>query len=230
MVPALYVPLARLPLTSSGKLDRKQLHGHAKAMTESQVAMFRLACGSGREPSTDIEKTLAGVWESVLHLETGSIGMDAQFFRMGGDSIAAIRLVTAARSKGVSLTFADIFRNATLSAMSKLADISDALNSNSAHYGPQPYALLPPTIPADKIIKQVADLCKVAETNVEDVYPCTSIQEGLIALSTKQPGAYVAQNIYRLSSIDIPKFKEAWEAVIATESILRTRIVYTGLN
>lgn len=227
MVPALYIPLARLPLTASGKLDRKKLHSYAASMTETQVAMFRLAGGSGREPSTEIEKTLAGLWESVLRLGAGLIGMDAQFFRMGGDSVAAIRLVTAARSKGLSLTFADIFRNATLSEMCQNVLFSDALDSESAQDVPQPFALLPSTIPADRIISEVADLCRIAEPSVEDIYPCTSIQEGLIALSTKQPGAYVAQNIYRLSSINIPKFREAWETVVAAEGILRTRIVHT---
>lgn len=229
MVPALYIPLARLPLSSSGKLDRKKLHDHARAMTESQVAMFRLAGDSGREPSTDIEKTLAGLWESVLRLDAGSIGMDAHFFRLGGDSIAAIRLVTAARSKGVGLTFAGIFRNATLSGMSKNASFSDAVNSGSPQDGPQPFALLPATVPTDRIVSEVAHLCKIDETSVEDIYPCTSIQEGLIALSSKQPGAYVAQNVYRLTSMDIPKLQKAWEAVTASESILRTRIVYTEL-
>ena len=228
MVPALYIPLARLPLSSSGKLDRKVLHGHAKAMTESQVAMFRLAGGSGREPSSDLEKTLAGLWESVLRLDAGSIGIDAQFFRLGGDSVAAIRLVTAARSKGVRLTFADIFQNATLSEMSKKASFSDTLNSGSTQNAPQPFALLPDYIPTDRIVSEVSSLCKIDETAVEDIYPCTSIQEGLIALSSKQPGAYVAQNIYRLSSIDIPRFKDAWKAVVAAEGILRTRVVYTS--
>ncbi|KAM0805972.1 nonribosomal peptide synthase Pes1 [Usnea florida] len=227
MVPALYIPMANLPLTSSGKLDRKQLHAHAKSMTDSQVAMFRLAGSSGREPSTDIEKTLAGLWESVLRLDPGSIGMDAQFFRMGGDSIAAIRLVTAARAKAVSLTVADIFRNATLSEMSTNASFSDTVTSGASQNGPQPFTLLPPSLPTDRVIGEVARFCKVDERSVEDIYPCTSIQEGLIALSSKQDGAYVAQNVYRLSSIDIPKFKRAWEAVVAAEKILRTRIVYT---
>ena len=233
MVPALYVPLARLPLTSSGKLDRRALHGHAKAMTESQVAMFRLAGGSGREPSSNLEKTLAALWESVLSLDPGSIGMDAQFFRLGGDSIAAIRLVTAARSKGVGLTFADIFRNTTLSDMSKKASFSEALLDSGASQDaapPLPFALLPAYMPTDRIVSEVAQICQVDETSVEDVYPCTSIQEGLIALSGKQPGAYVAQNVYRLSSssVDIARFREAWEAIVAAETILRTRIVYTG--
>ena len=82
MVPTLFIPLARIPLTSSGKLDRIQLRAMAKSMTENQAALFRLAGATGREPSTEIEKTLANLWESVLSLPPGSIGMDAQFFRM----------------------------------------------------------------------------------------------------------------------------------------------------
>ncbi|KAL9614736.1 MAG: hypothetical protein Q9167_000805 [Letrouitia subvulpina] len=225
MVPSLFIPLERLPLTSSGKLDRKQLHSVAKSMNENQLAMFRLAGSSGQKPSTDIEKTLAELWESVLSLEQGSVGIDAQFFRMGGDSIAAIRLVTAARSKGISLTVANIFRNATLSNMCETAFIS--VDPKSEKPGPEPFELLPPTISATQVIDEISSLCMVDRNDVEDIYPCTAIQEGLIALSHKQPGAYVLQNSYHLSSIDVDKFKEAWKAVVATESILRTRIVYT---
>ena len=47
-------------------------------------------------------------------------------------------------------------------------------------------------------------------------------------LTNKDPGTYVVQPIYRLPpDIDIPRFKEAWKAVIATEATLRTRIVYS---
>ncbi len=227
MVPTLYIPLARLPLTSSGKLDRKQLRAIATSLTDSQMAIFRLAGSSGKEPATDFEKALATSWESVLSLQKGSIGMDAHFFRMGGDSIAAIRLVTAARSQGINLTVANIFRNATLSEMCKNATLSDTLDGGSTQPGPQPFELLPTTIPTSRIISEVSQLCKVNEKDIQDIYPCTSIQEGLIALSTKQPGAYVAQNLYSLSTIDLDRFKEAWKAVVASEDILRTRIVYS---
>ncbi|KAI4211729.1 MAG: hypothetical protein LQ351_005503 [Letrouitia transgressa] len=225
MVPSLFIPLERLPLTSSGKLDRKQLHSIAKSMNENQLAMFRLAGSNGQKPSTDIEKTLAELWESVLNLEHDSIGVDAQFFRMGGDSIAAIRLVTAARSKGISLTVANIFRNATLSNMCETASVS--VDPKSEQSGPEPFELLPAAVSAIQVIDEISDLCMVNKNDIEDIYPCTAIQEGLIALSNKQPGAYVLQNSYHLSSIDVDKFKEAWKAVVATESILRTRILYT---
>lgn len=227
MVPSLFIPLARLPLTSSGKLDRKKLHATARSIPETQLAMFRLAGSSGRPPSTELEKTLASLWESTLKLEPGSIGMDAQYFRLGGDSIAAIRLVSAARSKGINLTVANIFRNSNLSQMCENASISKSLDSGIGQRWLKPFELLPASISASQVVDGIADLCKVNPQDVEDIYPCASLQEGLLALSEKQPGAYVAQNIYRLPSVDLNRFKNAWEAVIAAEPILRTRLVYT---
>lgn len=225
MVPSMYIPMVMLPLTSSGKLDRKQLHATAKGMTENQVSMYRLAGSSGRAPSTMLEKTLAGLWESVLGLEAGSIGMDAQFFRMGGDSIAAIRLVSVARSQKISLTVADIFRNATLSEMCENANMSDSAEAEKA--GPEPFELLPEGGSSQaQLVEQVARLCQVESSSVEDIYPCTPIQEGLIALSSRQTGAYTAKNVYRLSGLDLDLFKDAWQRVVAEENILRTRIVF----
>ena len=227
MVPSLFIPLARLPLTSSGKLDRKQLHAIAKSIPETQLAMFRLAGSSGRPPSTELEKTLAGLWELTLNLEPGSVGMDAQYFRLGGDSISAIRLVSIARTMGISLTVANIFRNAALSQMCDNASTSKPTESTMEQTALTPFELLPSAIPKSQVVENIADLCKVSPQDIEDVYPCASLQEGLIALSEKQPGAYVAQNVYRLASIDVDRFKKAWEAVVAAEAILRTRVVYT---
>lgn len=228
MVPSTYIPLTSLPLSSSGKLDRKQLKALAQSLNENQIAMYRLAGNSGRKPSSEVEKTLAGLWENVLKLEAGSIGMDSQFFRMGGDSIAAIRLVTTARSKGINLTVASIFRNAVLSEMCVSAQISDelAIDSNTLS-APKPFELLPADIPADQVISEVSHLCNAEQQEVVDIYPCTPMQEGLIALSSKKPGAYVAQTTYRMTNIDVENFKNAWQAVVATENILRTRIVFT---
>ena len=226
MVPSMYIPCARLPLTSSSKLDRKQLRATAKAMTDTQISMCRLSGSSGREPSTELEKTLAGLWESILKLGPSSIGMDAQFFRMGGDSIAAIRLVTAARSKGISLTVANIFQNGTLSEMCRTASSTDPSKTDSSPSDPQPFDLLPAGVPTEKILEEASALCRVPSQEIEDIYPCTTIQEGLMALSSKQSGAYVFQNVYSLASVDIGRFKAAWEAVLAAEPILRTRIVY----
>ncbi|KAL6714216.1 hypothetical protein ACLMJK_008711 [Lecanora helva] len=227
MVPSMYIPLAKLPLSASGKLDRKSLKALVQTLTENQVAVFRLAGNSGREPSSEVEKTLAGLWEKLLNLEQGSIGMESQFFRMGGDSIAAIRLVTAARAKGIGLSVAGIFRNATLTEMCNTAEISNDLLEETVITPVKPYELLPPKIPASQVIGEVSNLCRVEPNEVVDVYPCTPMQEGLIALSSKKPGAYVAQTTYKMTNINVQKFKDAWQTVVSGENILRTRIVFT---
>lgn len=226
MVPSLFIPLARLPLSSAGKLDRKQLRAIAKSIPDRQLSMFRLAGSSGRSPSSEVEKTLAQLWESALHLEPGSVGMDAQYFRLGGDSIAAIRLVSAARALGISLTVANVFRNATLSQMCETSSMSTESSADLARQELRPFELIPAAAPADQVVDNVAKLCQVDPKDVEDIYPCASLQEGLVALSSKQPGAYVGQTTYHLSSLDVNKFKEAWESVVAAEAILRTRVVY----
>ena len=227
MVPSLYVPMARLPLTTSGKLDRRRLRATADSMTSNQVAMFRLATSSGHKPSTDMEKILADMWETVLSLEAGSVGMNAQFFRLGGDSIAAIQLVTAARSKGISLTVANVFRNATLAEMCNNIVLTGITKCQATQPGPEPFTMLPQTVSSRQLMEEVSKLCKVDTKELEDIYPCTAMQEGLVASSGRLSGAYVARNVYHLGAINIDRFKRAWETVVAEETILRTRIVYT---
>ena len=226
MVPSMFIALESLPLTTSGKLDRRQLHALAKTMNENQISMYRLAASSGQEPSSHMEKILARLWEQVLNLEKGSIGVDAQFFRMGGDSIAAIRLVSAARAEGITLSVAKIFQSATLSDMAQTSAHSDE-DTNSLPNAPSPFSLLSDALPVSRITDEICQICGIDRDQVEDIYPCTPIQEGLIALSRKQPGAYIAQNVYLLESIDIPRFKEAWDLVYADESILRTRVIHS---
>ena len=229
MVPRMFIPVAQMPMTSSGKLDRRRLRLAAEAQSEQQLATYRLAGKSGRAPSTDMEKKLQALWESVLRLQRDSIGVEDNFFRLGGDSITAMQLVTAARSEGVLLNVGVIFQKPKLYDMAVHGLVTtNGLQPDAVQPALAPFALLKNTENIGQIVAEVAAQCKINVDSVEDIYPCTSIQEGLIALSTKEPGAYVAQNLYRLpANIDVPRFKSAWQAVIDAEAVLRTRIVYT---
>jgi len=229
MVPSMFIPVSEMPMTSSGKLDRRTLRTACHRLSEEQAAMYRLARKSGRPPTTDVEKLIAELWESVLNLSKGSVGADDNFFRVGGDSIGAMKLITAARAKNVSLTVANIFQHPNLSELSM-----DAVNSSSAgrfeavSYVLEPFSMLKTDGALRDIIAEVAFECRIDVDSIRDIYPCTRIQEGLIALSNKDPGAYVAQNIYRLpADIDSVRFCEAWQKVVQTEAILRTRVVNT---
>ena len=229
MVPSVYIPVMQMPMTSSGKLDRRTLKMTAEALPAENLAGYRLAGKTGRVPATDVEKLLQKLWSSVLNIRPDSIGVDDNFFRLGGDSVSAMRLVTASRQEGVLLSVASIFQKPKLVDMSAHAlTTSNGVQPDPVQPAIRPFALVNGIDSLDDFIADLASECQVAKDNVEDVYPCTSIQEGLVALSNKDPGAYVAQSIYRLSSnMDIRRFKQAWEAVVEEESILRTRIMYT---
>ncbi|KAI9876556.1 MAG: hypothetical protein M1823_007256, partial [Watsoniomyces obsoletus] len=88
-------------------------------------------------------------------------------------------------------------------------------------------------LPADKVDAVLAELRRRSglspSREIEDVYPCTRLQEGLIALSEKQPGSYVAKYIYKVPEyVDIDRFKEAWARTLATCANLRARIIPFG--
>ncbi|TVY44055.1 Nonribosomal peptide synthetase [Lachnellula occidentalis] len=227
MVPSVYIPVSSMPMTSSGKLDRRKLRTICQSLSGDQITSYKLARRTGRQPSTEMEKLLARLWESVLNLDY-SVGADDNFFKCTGDSITAMRLITAARSERVCLGIADIFRKPRLSDLAADATLLSRFDDITLQSAVTPFSLLQSNKSIPELLVDLAFQCRVETSSIQDIYPCTSLQQGLIALSSKDPGAYVAQNIYRLPpGINLDRFRAAWEKVVEAEVILRTRIVYT---
>ncbi|GCE09110.1 hypothetical protein KDAU_64390 [Dictyobacter aurantiacus] len=107
MLPAAFVPLPALPLTSNGKLDRKALPIHA---IEDITTAYEAA-------HTDIEALLVTVWETVL--ERTTIGIHDNFFALGGDSIKSISVIVQARQKGLTITSKQIFQHQTIAQLAR---------------------------------------------------------------------------------------------------------------
>ncbi|MFE9837976.1 amino acid adenylation domain-containing protein [Streptomyces sp. NPDC005551] len=105
MVPAVYVPLERLPLSPNGKLDLKAL----PAPDLTSATPFRA-------PGTAREKDLAKLFADVLGLE--KVGIDDGFFELGGHSLLATRLITRARAEiGMEIPIRKIFDLPTVAAL-----------------------------------------------------------------------------------------------------------------
>ena len=226
MVPTVWLPVYKMPLTSSGKLNRRGLRLAAQNVPSTLLVSYKLASKSGRAPTSETERALAQMWAVVLNIEPDSIGVEDSFFKLGGDSIGAMRLVTTARSKDIALTVASIFQKSTLLDMAKSA----APMSKTVHAPVEPFSLLKNDVSVNRLKQEIGTQIRVNVQSIKDVYPCTTIQEGLMALSIKEPGAYVAQLVYRLpSGIDVDKFRQAWNLIVQAEQALRTRIVYTEL-
>ncbi|KAF3490821.1 nonribosomal peptide synthase [Arthroderma uncinatum] len=235
MVPSIYIPVARMPMTSSGKLDRRTLTTWAKELSDEAAITYRLGGVGGRTPETEAEKILQNLWAAVLSKPAESIGADDSFFRHGGDSIGAMKLVSAARAKGVTLSVAKIFSSPKLSDMASSCSMtsisSKSLGGGATNRQPlKRFELLPPKTSIDALIDEVASICQVDSSLIHDLYPCTSMQGGLVALSSKSPGSYVAQSTFKLpADIDFGKFRAAWQAVADSEVVLRTRVVFTDM-
>ncbi|WP_037685472.1 non-ribosomal peptide synthetase [Streptomyces aureocirculatus] len=107
MVPSLFVMLDRLPLAPNGKLDRR-------ALPEPEFTGTTY-----RAPRTPVEEVLAGVYAEVLGLDR--VGIDDDFFAVGGDSIRSIQVVSRARAQGVEVTPRQIFEHRTVVDLAETA-------------------------------------------------------------------------------------------------------------
>ncbi|WP_214407993.1 non-ribosomal peptide synthetase, partial [Pseudonocardia lacus] len=111
MVPAVMVGLDRIPLSANGKVDRAALPAPDAAGAPTPRA--------DRQPRTAAERVLAGIVAEVVGVP--AVGIDDDFFALGGDSILSIQLVGRARSEGLQLSPRDVFTRRTVAALAAAA-------------------------------------------------------------------------------------------------------------
>ncbi|MFI8192534.1 non-ribosomal peptide synthase/polyketide synthase [Streptomyces sp. NPDC085946] len=126
MVPAAFVPLARIPRTSSGKTDRRALPAPPE-QPDSGTAYVA--------PRPGTEERLAAIWAEVLGV--ARVGARDNFFALGGDSILSIQIVSRARQAGLALTTKDVFRHQTVAELA-LCATGSAPRPAGTPDGPEP--------------------------------------------------------------------------------------------
>lgn len=231
MVPSIIIPFSHLPVNSSGKLDRKALQQLLQDMPPAQLDA--LTDTAKEAPSTPMEEILQRLWAKALRRPKDDIGSHDHFFYIGGDSISAMRMVAATQqshSPPLSLTVMDIFSHPRLSDLAKV--LTDNMTGTSADVkqierDPLPFTLLDPAVEnLDEQLPDVAQLCGLHLHEVADVYPCTPLQEGLMTITAQRPDSYVSQRVFKLDgTVQLAAFTAAWDALVASTPILRTRIV-----
>ncbi|RKP35015.1 hypothetical protein BJ085DRAFT_37587 [Dimargaris cristalligena] len=123
MVPELLVPVVDFKTTANGKLDRKTLPpiGHLMRPLPTPDTNFN----SDSIPQTDTEHDLRLAWAQILQLDPSRISPSDHFFRIGGDSISAILLVSKCQQSGYHLTVPLIYQYPELGQMAQQARKSD---------------------------------------------------------------------------------------------------------
>ncbi|ODH51880.1 hypothetical protein GX48_01889 [Paracoccidioides brasiliensis] len=222
MVPAAYIPLFEMPLLVSCKTDRKKLRAIGSAMSRKELIKLRTSTEQAREPQSEMERKLQHIMIDLFGKEA-DINMQSNFFDLGGDSLMAMKLVAAARRENILTSVADIFRYPTLSELALTLKHTDDVD---VHTEVPPFSLIDSTWQAEDARVEAANLCSLNASSIVDMYPCTPLQEGLMALSAKISEAYVAQRVVELKDIQTAeRLQRAFETAVADSAILRTRIV-----
>jgi amino acid adenylation domain-containing protein/non-ribosomal peptide synthase protein (TIGR01720 family) len=135
MVPAAFAFLAALPLTANGKVDRRALAQIAPRIEQAEREAARAA-----PPLSQAEEVLVAIWKQVLRLQ--DVGVDDNFFGLGGDSILGIQVLALARKAGLRLHPRQIVEHPTVAG---LAAVAERISAPAAR--PEPVAGRVPLTP-----------------------------------------------------------------------------------
>lgn len=196
MRPARIVAQRFLPVTSHGKIDRQ-------ALSETVPAEARQA-----PPTNSVEETLVAVWQLTLQCEP--IGIDDNYFALGGDSLRSIEITAMAEERGIRLSIPMLHQNPTIRSLAKAIEGGGSVIEVA---GTQPFFLVPEedrrNMPAD----------------VEDAYPLNLLQEGMIyhrEFAAKSAVYHAICSYHVAMPVDVEALRTAVRDLVARHPLLRT--------
>jgi amino acid adenylation domain-containing protein len=208
MVPARCIFLKNFPLAITGKVDKKKLPLPPLSNSEEHV-----------RPANKTEGQLAAVFATVLDLEQSNICVTDDFFKLGGDSILAIRLISLLNKLfPKTLRVKDVLEHKTIQALSAIIE-----NPESAIKKPET------VYKAFNLIDKQQYQELISTDQVEDIYPASYLQIGmLLESSLNDKGTYHDVFNYEINvPFDQKKFLAIWEALANKHALLRARFLFS---
>ncbi|MGJ5093276.1 non-ribosomal peptide synthase/polyketide synthase [Bradyrhizobium oligotrophicum] len=210
MVPSRVMVLPLLPLTPNGKIDRKAL-----PLPDSRPGQ-----GQRTAPRSPAEATLAAIWAELLHQP--DVGVTDNFFELGGDSIISLQMVSRARRAGLELEPRDVFLLQTIELLAPACRVARK---------DQPAIALARGALSGLTSEELARL-GVDWDRIEDVYPLSPMQQGMLFHSLRDAGSgvYVNQISVEIRGLDVERLRSAWQEVSACHPMLRTGFLWRELS
>ena len=207
-IPRYWLKLDSLPVNSGGKTDLAGLVRLAESMEVKDLVVAGMSSNmnNGKDLDDEVREVLAG----VLSLDADQVNAAATFHDLGGSSLDAIVLVSRLRKIGVRVEVADVLQNVALGQVFSAGNKVESAESNGAGI-PKPFSLLP------------TELVSTLGKAVEDAYPVTPLQEGILTDSALGRANYTYRRIYRLQQhITEKQVRRALNEVVRRNPILRT--------
>jgi amino acid adenylation domain-containing protein len=174
------------------------------------------------------ETLLKDLWEKLLDLPSSNIAHDDGFFALGGDSIVAMRLVSAVQKAGYSLSVNSIFDKNTLTEMaSSIQPLSIAQESSLTCLDFKSFSLMADQ--EENLKASVAQSLSISIDFIMDILPLSSSQEEDIHATFELPRTSVQYNmLYVPHSVDLNRIAAALVKLVQHHDILRTVFVNLG--
>jgi len=226
MLPAAFVRMDSLPLTPSGKLDRKALpapQGESYARRAYEA------------PQNKMEQILAAMWQELLAMER--ISRHDHFFALGGHSLLAMQMIERLRRFGLRMEIRNVFANPVLKDLA--AGLSQYLEIAipPSQIGPHMTAITPGMLPLIDLTQE--DIDRIVErvpggiANIQDIYALSPLQEGILFhhLLAREGDPYISttQMIFPDRAL-LDRFLYGVQQVIERHDILRTGFMWEGLS
>ncbi|WP_255284961.1 non-ribosomal peptide synthetase [Rhodococcus jostii] len=209
MVPSAIIVVDRIPLTPVGKLDRR-------ALPEPDLASDT----PYRAPRSLAEQTVAAVLAEVLGVDR--VGLDDDFFRLGGDSIMSTQVVSRARARGVLVSARDVFERRTVAGLASVAH--PVRDEDSVSFEEVP---LPSPTPEQWAVVEAR------YPRAVEVWPLAPLQTGLVfhaTLASESPDVYAVQAVLGLSGpVHADRVKAAAQAIVDRYANLRVAFLTDGV-
>lgn len=214
MVPSAIVATTALPRTPTGKLHRRLLREKASRLCRKDLLAYTYNEAAHQAPTTEQEIILQRICAEVLGLPPNTIGMQANFLDLGGNSILSRQLVTQVRKSGLHITVADVLRQPSLSMLALChRSTSDSAAPIFDDVTTDPFGNLRTDLLANLPASWDA-------ANIEDVLPTHDEQEYMAAWPE------LDYHLFELTGpVDAARLHLACQALVTNHTILRSVFV-----
>ncbi|KAJ5746490.1 nonribosomal peptide synthase [Penicillium odoratum] len=216
MIPTLFLPVASLPLTATGKINRHYLRSLVHDLSVDALDSY-IGSGDRRSPSTEREKRLHEAVAQALAISLQRIGMNDDFFALGGNSLTAMKLVSIGRESGLWFTVVDVFAHSNLLSLASVVR-HETPEAQIQLVEPSPFALMSGIEDPESFVRDIIapKLPFARHDDIVDVLPATDMQSYVARFPPHYP-------LIRLDGkIDPWKVKMACDQLVQRHSVLRT--------
>ncbi|KAM3470809.1 hypothetical protein MY8738_009606 [Beauveria namnaoensis] len=230
-LPTSWWAVRELPRTSSGKIDRVKVRSLFENM-DNEVYIQHLngfACKAQikSSPEDAVEQQLQSLWADVLGRPISSIDTTVPFTQFGADSLDVIRFISKARARGMEFDIPQVYASKAIQQLARIQQPLLQQQTAVQNLVYRSFSAIPVNLPLGTLMKNASTVCQIGVEDIEDIFGTTQYQIGLMTADLRSPGTYVCAFSWTLLKyIDIEKFRSSWEAVLANEPVLRSRLIW----